>query len=178
MSVFERKGKKTDERKQATSKHYEIILFGCDRAGHDLVDIFKKMKKKFLVIDYNPEIIMNLTKKEINCIYGDASDLELLNELNLADLKMVVSTIPDHDVSTTLIHSVREVNKKAIIVVVSHHIEEALHFYKEGASYVILPQFLGGYHASMLIEKHGLNLKKFFKEKSRHMEHLKKRNHN
>src|SRR3989344_7299458 len=50
LSVFERKGKKTDERKQATSKHYEIILFGCDRAGHDLVDIFKKMKKKFLVI--------------------------------------------------------------------------------------------------------------------------------
>ncbi len=165
---------KADQRKKATSKDYDIILLGCDRAGHDLIEIFRKMKKNFLVIDYNPEIIMGLTKRKINCIYGDASDLELLNELKLSKAKMIVSTIPDYDISNTIIHVVREVNKQAIIVVVSHKIEEAMHFYKEGASYVILPNFLGGYHASMLIEKHGLNLNNFFKEKSRHMQHLKK----
>ncbi len=175
LGIFERKGKKLDDPKQPSSKYYDIILFGCDRAGHDLIEIFKKMKKKFLVVDYNPEIIMDLTKKKINCIYGDASDLELLRELNLSTVKMIVSTIPDYDISNTLIHTVREVNKKAILVVVSHRIEEAVQFYKEGASYVILPNHLGGYHASMLIEKHGLNLKKFFKEKSKHLEHLKKR---
>src|SRR3989338_6928223 len=175
LSVFEKKGMKADQRKKATSKDYDIILLGCDRAGHDLIEIFRKMKKNFLVIDYNPEIIMGLTKRKINCIYGDASDLELLNELKLSKAKMIVSTIPDYDISNTIIHVVREVNKQAIIVVVSHKIEEAMHFYKEGASYVILPNHLGGYHTSMLIEKHGLNLKNFFKEKSRHMEHLKKR---
>jgi len=175
LSVFERRGKKADEKKQTVGRQFDIILFGCDRAGHDLAGIFKKTKKKFLVIDYNPERIMSLTKQGISCIYGDASDLELLNELNLSTVKMVVSTIPDYDVSTTLIHKVREVNKKAIIVVVSQNIEEALHFYNEGASYVILPQFLGGYHASMLIEKHGLSFKNFFKEKAKHMEHLKRR---
>jgi len=174
LSVFEKKGMKADQRKKATSKDYDIILLGCDRAGHDLIEIFRKMKKNFLVIDYNPEIIMGLTKRKINCIYGDASDLELLNELKLSKAKMIVSTIPDYDISNTIIHVVREVNKQAIIVVVSHKIEEAMHFYKEGASYVILPNFLGGYHASMLIEKHGLNLNNFFKEKSRHMQHLKK----
>ena len=175
LSIFEKKGAKADQRKKATSKDYEIILLGCDRAGHDLIELFKKMKKKFLVIDYNPEIIMGLTKRKINCIYGDASDLELLNELKLSKAKMIVSTIPDYDVSNTIIHKVREVNKKAIIVVVSHTIEEAMHFYKEGASYVIMPNHLGGYHASMLIEKYGLNLNNFFKEKSKHLEHLKKR---
>src|SRR3989344_3553077 len=174
LSVFEKKGMKADQRKKATSKDYDIILLGCDRAGHDLIEIFRKMKKNFLVIDYNPEIIMGLTKRKINCIYGDASNLELLNELKLSKAKMIVSTIPDYDISNTIIHVVREVNKQAIIVVVSHKIEEAMHFYKEGASYVILPNFLGGYHASMLIEKHGLNLNNFFKEKSRHMQHLKK----
>ena len=173
LSFFEKKGKKVDERKQPTSKHYEIILFGCDRSGHDLIEMFKKMKKEFLVVDYNPEVIMDLTKKKINCIYGDASDVELLNELNLADVKMVVSTIPDYDISNTLIHKVREVNKKTILVVVSHHIEEAMQFYKEGASYVILPNHLGGYHASMLIEKHGLSFDKFLKEKMKHLKHLK-----
>ena len=175
LSIFERKGAKADQRKKASSKEYDIILLGCDRSGHDLIELFQKMKKNFLVIDYNPEIIMGLSKRKIDCIYGDASDLELLHELKLSKAKMIVSTIPDYDVSDTIIHAVREVNKNAIIVVVSHKIEEAMHFYKEGASYVILPNHLGGYHTSMLIEKHGLNLKNFFKEKSRHMEHLKKR---
>ena len=37
-----------------------------------------------MVVDYNPETIMDLAKEGIDCRYGDASDSELLNELNLS----------------------------------------------------------------------------------------------
>ena len=155
------------------SKKYEVILFGCDRVGHDLIMLFKKMKQKFLIIDHNPEIVSSLSKKGMKCIYGDASDTELLDELHLSEVKMVVSTIPDFEINSNIISRVREVNSSAVLVVVSHHPEEAIELYGKGASYVILPHMLGGYHASMLIEKHGLSFDKFLKEKIKHLEHLK-----
>ena len=113
------------------------------------------MKKKFLVVDYNPETIMGLAKEGNDCKYGDAGDLELLNELNLSKAKMIYSTIPDFDTNLLLINKIKECNKKAIIIVVSHQIDEAIELYDKGATYVIMPHFLGGHHASTLIEKHG-----------------------
>lgn len=172
LSVFEKKSVKA-ESPHLRYKKYDIILFGCDRVGHDLIVLFKKMKQRFLVIDHNPEIVSSLSKKGIKCIYGDASDLELLDELQLSTIKMVVSTIPDFEISSNIIRKVRDANSSAVLVVVSHHAEDAIQLYEKGASYVILPHMLGGYHASMLIERHGLNFDKFLKEKIKHLQHLK-----
>jgi Kef-type K+ transport system membrane component KefB/Trk K+ transport system NAD-binding subunit len=175
LGIFEIKGEKVDEHKYHKDGIYDIILFGYNRIGYDLLKSFKKIRKKFLVVDYNPETIINLAKEDIDCRYGDASDSVLLNELNLAKAKMIFSTMPDFDTNLLLVTKIRESNKKAIIIVISHQIDGAIELYDKGASYVILPHFLGGHHASTLIEKHGLNINKFMKEKTAHIEHLKKR---
>ena len=172
LSVFEKKNVKAVIPRWGYNK-YDVLLFGCDRVGHDLIILLKKMKKKFLVVDHNPEIVSSLNKKGIKCIYGDASDLELLDELHLSQLKMVVSTIPNFEINAAIINKVKTANGSAILVIVSHRAEEAIELYEQGASYVILPHLLGGYHASLLIEKHGLNFDNFLKEKMRHLEHLK-----
>ena len=88
---------------------------------------------------------------------------------------MIVSTIPDLDTNLLLIHTVKKYNKNAIIIVVSHRIDDSMNLYKAGASYVIMPHFLGGYHTSLMIEDYGLNLKNFLKEKIIHIKHLKNR---
>jgi len=175
LTVFERSGNKVDEHKYHKEGRYDIFLFGYNRIGYDILDSIKKTDRKFLVIDYNPEIIIDLAKKGYDCRYGDASDTELLNELNFCDAKMVVSTIPDLDINIILLKKCKEVNKKAILIFVSHSIDEAMRLYDEGATYVIMPHFLGGHHASVMIEEHGLNLNKFLKEKVKHIEHLKHR---
>lgn len=172
LSIFEKKNSKAAIPRWGYNK-YDVLLFGCDRVGHDLVFLLKKMKKKFLVVDHNPEIVSSLNKKGIKCIYGDASDMELLDELHLSQLKMVVSTIPNFEINAAIINKVRSANSSTILVIVSHRAEEAIELYEQGASYVILPHLLGGYHASLLIEKHGLNFDNFLKEKMRHLEHLK-----
>ena len=38
-----------------------------------------------------------------------------------------------------------------------------------------MPHFLGGRHTSTLIERYGLDLNKFLKEKTTHIEHLRTR---
>lgn len=174
LDVFERRGRKIDEHIHHKGKRYDIILFGYDRMGFSLLESIKNLKKKILIVDYDPEIITNLAKEGRECRYGDANDTELLNKLNFSRAKMIISTIPDIETDLLLIKKVKDVNKKAIIIVVSHQIDGALKLYKSGATYVIMPYSLGGEYASTLIQKHGINLKKFLKEKTKHMNHLKR----
>ncbi len=166
LSIFERE--KITESK-GRHNNYEIILFGCNRIGHDFLKIFEKMEKRFLVIDYDPELVAELTEKRINCRYGDVEDGEFLDELPLDSIKMVVSTVPDFEINLSLIDKIKNLNKKVIIIVVAHNIDEASNLYERGASYVIMPHFLGADYASMMISKHGLDISKFKKEKEKHL---------
>ncbi|MEA2004534.1 MAG: NAD(P)-binding protein, partial [archaeon] len=175
LSIFERKGKKVDEHKYHDLEDYDIILFGYNRVGYDLLKFFEKTKNSFLVVDYDPETILNLAKEGVDCRYGDVSDAEFLNELNFSKAKMLISTIPDFDTNLLLINKIEECNSKAIMIVVSQDIDKAIELYDRGATYVIMPHFLGGRHTSTLIEKYGFDFDKFLQEKIVHIEDLKKR---
>jgi len=173
LSLFERKGKKIDEEGLQSLESYEIIMFGYNRIGHDILESLKKMKKNFLVVEYNPDTIAYMVEKKIHCKYGDANDLELLNDLNFKDAKMIISTIPDLDTNLLLVSTANSINPKIITIVVSHQISESLELYEAGATYVVMPHFLGGKHTSMMLENYGLNLNKFLTERLFNIENLK-----
>ncbi|MCB9362819.1 cation:proton antiporter [Candidatus Woesearchaeota archaeon] len=175
LSIFEKKGEKVDEVHAGQLKKHDIILFGYNRIGFDVLQSMKKIKKKFLIVEYDPDVIEQLKAEGIPCVYGDANDSELLDKLDLEEAKMVVSTIPNVDTNLLIAAKLRAVNEKSILAVVSHQIDEAIRLYEEGASYVIMPHFLGGRHFSTMIENHGLNMKKFLKEKVEHIEHIKEK---
>ncbi|MBW3020538.1 cation:proton antiporter [Candidatus Woesearchaeota archaeon] len=175
LQIFERKGSKVDEHKYHENDDHDIILFGYNRIGLDIMESLRKIKKKFLIIDYDPEIINRLSKEGYDCRYGDANDSELLNELNFSKAKMIISTIPLVETNLLIINKIKETNKKTIISVVAHEIEDAELLYEQGATYVIMPHFLGGQHFSTMIERNKLKMNKFLEEKIKHLEHLNKR---
>jgi hypothetical protein len=172
LSLFERRGKKADEHHYAKHASYDILLLGYERVGINVIEALKKTGKKFLVVDYNPNTILELAKAGIDCRYGDLADSEFLDELNFVDAKMIVSTIRDFETTMLLMRRIRVLNKNAIVIALSQQIDEALHLYELGASYVLTPQFLGGYHASLLIEEYGFDMQKFLMEKTKHLKHL------
>jgi len=172
LSIFERKDKKIDEGKYHPDREYDVMLLGYNRIGFDLLTSLKKIRKKILIIDYNPDTIKKLVKEGYDCRYGDAGDAELLDNLNISKVKMIVSTIPDLDTNMLIIKKIRKTNKKTIIIVISHQINETLKLYKEGATYVIMPHFLGGHYTSQLIEKYEFNIDKFLEEKTAHIQKL------
>ena len=175
LSIFERKGKKVDETFYHKKESYEVILFGYNRIGYDLLKAFKQINKKPLIVEYNPDTIEQLAKQGIDCRYGDASDLELLGELNLKKAKMIVSTIPELETNLILLKQLRKLNKEAIFIGVSHQLDDTIKLYEEGASYIIMPHFLGGYHTAQLIKTFGLNPEKFNQEKLEHLKTIRER---
>ncbi len=173
LTLFERKNAKSIS--DYVNDNYKIILFGYNRIGYSLIKSFEKLKKRFLIVDYNPETIGVLSNHNIPHKYGDASDMELLDELELHKVELVISTIPQLETNQILLEKIRSKNKNAIIVMTSHQIDEAFALYEAGADYVIMPHFLGGQQASALIESFGTNVNKFIKEKMKHLEELSSR---
>lgn len=172
LSIFERKGTKVDERRCESGKKHEIVLFGYNRIGFDILESLKKIRKKFIVIDYDPDVIASLSKDGFDCKYGDANDSELLGEINFCKAKMIISTIPAIDTNLLIISKVKEANGNGIIAVVSHQIDDAIRLYEAGATYVIMPHFLGGKHFSTMIAENRLSMDKFLKEKIKHIQHI------
>ena len=80
LTFFERKH---IQKERKIKKEYDAILFGYNRIGFSILRSLKKIKKDYLVLDYNPDTVADLQKFKIPCLYGDAYDSELLEELPL-----------------------------------------------------------------------------------------------
>ena len=152
-----------------------VVLCGYNRIGYSIIKSLRKIKKKHMVVDFNPEVIKKLIGEKVPCIYGDVGDIEVLERLHLDDSSMVISTVPDKNDNLLLIQEAKKFNKKVIVFVTASQIEEALELYEAGADYVIMPHFLGGEHVSLILENFSSNLKKLLENKIIHVEELKHR---
>ncbi len=164
LSIFEKPGRKKDV-SDSKIKGYDVILFGYDKAGSDLVKYFTEKKVNYLVVDYNPTLIKRLEKNKINCIYGDVDNQEFLEEIKFKDCKMVISTITSFDANILILRKIKELNSKIVSIIVSHEIDFTFELYKSGATYVVMPHLVGGKYISELIDKHKFNRRKYLEEK-------------
>ena len=172
LGVFDGKGRKEPGTAQLNKK-YEVILFGYNRTGFSLLKLFLKKKKDYLVIDYNPEIIKKLSAKNINCVYGDANDPEFLRTLHLEKAETIISTIPDFETNLSILRKIRK--RRTAFIPTSRYFEEAEILYSEGATYVIMPHFLGGGYMAHMLERHKFDKSLLSKEGKKHILELRER---
>lgn len=172
LKIFERNNVKE---KPVLKKDYEYILIGENRIGFSIMKSFMHMKKDYLVIDFNPVRVKKLQAKGISCIYGDASNVDLLEEIKFSKAKIIVSTIPEKETNLALIDIVKKKNKQGIIIVTARQISETFELYERGADYVVLPHFLGGEYISNVIEKAKEDKNIYKKEKEKQIRDLKER---
>lgn len=163
------------EAKKINKKDYEIIVFGYGRFGSNIYTMLHKTHKNILVVDEHPGIIDHLQKNKIPCIYGDISDIDFLEELNVKKSKMIISTIKTFDENMVLLKTIKQHNPKLIIILVSNHIQEAIKLYEQGADYVILPHYIGVDHTSLMLEEYGFDIQKFMENKKTLVHDLKNR---
>jgi hypothetical protein len=158
LSIFERA--ETKEELQALS-HYPLILLGYQRGGHEFIKTFRQMKKPYVVVDYDPTVIDVLEHQHINHLYGDATDLELLDELGIHQSELVISTIADFDTNKMLLKHIWQKNKRARFICHAASYTEAQVLYEHKAAFVLLDHYLGSEHVNSLIRTSGTSLKAF-----------------
>jgi len=171
--------KKENKNKEDIEKRKsDLIIFGYDRVGYDFVNIAKKMGIEYLVVDFNPSAIEQLEKRKVKCFFGDADDIDFLEEISVKKAKIIVSTIPEFKTNLNLVSYCKNHNPNAIVITISHNIKNTQELYKNGASFVVMPHYLGAKHASHMIENYAFHNESFEKEKKLHLEYLEERQKN
>lgn len=166
LSVFERSNIK--ERKQRHAL-YPIILFGYHKGGHEFLRVFRQMKQRYLVVDYDPEIIEHLEEQGIRHAYGDATDEDFLDDISAGKAQLVVSMMTDSGANRSLLRYISRFEPRSTFICHANNYDEAAELYRHGASYVILPHFLGSEHISSFIRQHGFNPSAFDNYRRKHI---------
>lgn len=169
LKVFE---KETTFKEKKGPRAYENVLLGYHHGGHEFIKTFKEMGKKFLVIDYDPDVIEILERQKVNYLYGDATDIELLQEAGIEKSKMIVSTINDHHTNIVVIKLIKQVNDSALVICHANNIEEATELYDLGVGYVMIPHHVGTEKMSNLIKRTGGDKDEFKKHREKHIASL------
>lgn len=177
LKRFEKKvgahGIKNDSKVQSD---WEIIVFGCHRMWSDLLKYTNQIKQDLLIIDYNPLTVKSLQQQNYNAIYWDLQDWEFLDDLDMSQTKMIISTVPDFEANALLIKTIKQhKGLDPIIITTSHEINQTLELYEMWSTYVITPYFLWWHYISKLIQEHWVQKHQFIKEAQLHKHSIQSR---
>jgi Kef-type K+ transport system membrane component KefB len=166
LKIFERKNLKERKQKHAL---YPIILFGYHKGGHEFMRVFRDMRQRYLVVDYDPDIIEHLDQQGIRHAYGDATDEEFLEEINAGKAQLVVSMMTDIASNKVLLRYINRFEPRTTFICHANNYDEAAELYRHGASYVMLPHFIGSERISSYIKQHGFNPNAFDAYREKHI---------
>ncbi len=154
LKLFERRGSRDLGRLDDIDRKDHVVLIGCDRTGRAVLERLKN-KRKAVVVDYNPEIVRELAAGGVEVVYGDAEDVDILEQVDIGEAKMVVSTVVDQEATLVLLEYLQthKSRKKLLVVVTAAYPEEAKLFYDRGADYVVIPQQTTGTYLGELLMK-------------------------
>jgi hypothetical protein len=166
LTIFERHELRERGRRE---QPYTSILFGYHHGGHEFLQLFRDMKQRYLVVDYNPEVVEHLESQGIRHAYGDATDTEFLDEINAGRAKFVASTIIDRTVNHIILTHLHRFNPEVVYICHARTYEDALALYEQGATYVILPRFLGSEYITTHIKRYGMDKEAFHHFRAKHI---------
>jgi voltage-gated potassium channel Kch len=135
------------------------------------------MNYRYLAVDFNPESVRKMKKQGIPHCYGDAEDDDFLDEIGAGDARMIISTVPRFSTNLSLVSYYRTHNKDGIIIAISHNIKETMELYRAGASFVVMPHYLGAKYASEMVESIGIMGEEsgWGDKRAKHIEYLNER---
>ncbi|MEK7470741.1 MAG: cation:proton antiporter [Patescibacteria group bacterium] len=97
-----------------------IVICGYGRVGSWIGKIFEEYKISFVVVDYNQQVVNELKDKGILVVYGDPTEPEVMEQVNIPGAKAIILAIPDRVVQETLIAYVQTVAPSVKIIGRAH----------------------------------------------------------
>ena len=148
LSLFERRLAKEDG---AYEKEFKkpVILIGGHRTGLNIA--MSIPAKDLLVIDFDPEVITQLRKHNIDYIFGDIADPEVFEKANFGSCRLLISTTPDFEDNLSLLSQFASLSKRPKVIIRAESEKEAEILYEKGADYVLLPHMTSGQYLGKTI---------------------------
>lgn len=156
LSVFELRKTKEGAYIKTSVKSDHIVLVGADRTGSNLVHYLKRKNIDTLVIDFNPRVFKRLTADNIEVIFGDMNDPEILEAARVEESKLLISTTSELGANLTLLEYLRTLKKRPNTILTSNSRSEAIKLYEAGAGFVLVPEVVAGDYIRHLLDTYGV----------------------
>jgi monovalent cation:H+ antiporter-2, CPA2 family len=122
----------------ATGLSGHAILIGYGRVGRSVAEVLLKNRQPLLVVEEQKEIADQLRAKGIEVIEANAVDPGLLQAMNVAAARWLITAIPNALESGSIIEEARALSPNLQIIARAHSDEEVEHLTQYGANLVIM----------------------------------------
>ncbi len=133
-------------------KNYPLVLLGFGETGKKIFSSIKMPQEDILIIDYDPRVVKQCIGKKFHCLYGDASDLEMVNFIKRKKPKIVVSTVMDVEINSRLAEQFKKKKKGQTLIILASSLKEAKYLYDKKADFVLVPSQIAAERIGIIIK--------------------------
>ncbi|MDO8490660.1 MAG: cation:proton antiporter [Dehalococcoidia bacterium] len=119
----------------------DIVIAGFGRIGQSVAHSLSDAGIPYSVVEIDPEVVFKVRCDGVACIYGDASNMHVLSQIDLSNVKVLVVTFPDPIAVLTTVRAALDVNPKIKIVARVHRTREAKILTKLGIEDQVSPEY-------------------------------------
>jgi CPA2 family monovalent cation:H+ antiporter-2 len=127
--------------KTALTRH--AVICGYGTIGRRVAEVLHKQKFSYLIIELDPTLISQLRARGIPCIYGDASNPEILAHAGLDRARILICTVPDYAAVELTARNALRINPRLDIVARVHRDADVELLKGLGVTELVLPFFEG-----------------------------------
>jgi CPA2 family monovalent cation:H+ antiporter-2 len=121
-----------------------VVIVGYGRVGRHIVRVLSSLKVPCLVIDLDVSRVVELERRGVPALYGDAANSDILTHAGVARAWAVVVTVPDETAAYIVVAAVRTLAARVPLVVRAVTREGVHRLLKLGANEVTHPELEGG----------------------------------
>ncbi len=96
-----------------------IVICGFGKTGRYVAEALKLAHEKYIIVEADLNLVKDAEEKEHPVMYGDATNVDILNQVNIKKAKAIIISLPhsNHDIVMELINQIKVLNTKIRIFI-------------------------------------------------------------
>jgi CPA2 family monovalent cation:H+ antiporter-2 len=117
-----------------------VVVCGFGQVGSAVGEAFETFELPFVAIEVDPDIVTNVRRRGVHCVFGDASNDHILATVGVERAALVVVAVPAIDRAYLAVRHVRRRNPSVPILARAHNYAGRDRLTRAGATEVIQPE--------------------------------------
>lgn len=118
-----------------------VVICGYGRIGSYIGRSLMMANIPYIAIDYNLYIVEKAKKQGINIIYGDPSDIDILDYAQVDEARVLILAVPERNIQEAIILNAKKLNKDIFIISRVHKQQDQIRMKDLGVNIIIQPEF-------------------------------------
>lgn len=125
---------------EAHSLAGHVVVCGFGQVGSAVAEAFEAFETPFVAIEVDPDIVTNVRRRGVHCLFGDASNDHILASVGVERAALVVVALPEIERAYLAVRHVRRRNPSVPILARAHNYAGRDRLIRAGATEVIQPE--------------------------------------